>query len=306
MSRICVVGSSNMDLVTRVPRMPQAGETLAAEGFATGPGGKGANQAVAAARCGAEVALVTRLGDDVFGHALLDGYRAVGLDVSHALTVADRPTGTATILVEPSGENRILVAAGANAALTVEAVEAVEAAADVLRAATLVVLQLEVPLEAVACAIDICGAAGVDVLFNPAPAHADLDLDLACRPRFLVPNRGELALLTGLPADTTADVEAAARSLVERGAGTVIVTLGGDGALIVEAESARHVPAPQVAVRDTTGAGDAFIGAFAAAFVARPDIDAAVAAAVAYAADTTTRAGAQASYRDGPARRQQE
>ena len=302
MSRICVVGSSNMDLVTRVPRMPEAGETLAAEGFATGPGGKGANQAVAAARCGADVTLVTRLGDDVFGRALLGGYRAVGLDVAHALTVADRPTGTATILVEPSGENRILVAGGANAALTVEAVEA---AADLLQRATLVVLQLEVPLDAVACALDICGAAGVDVLFNPAPAHADLDLDRACRARFLVPNRGELALLTGLLADTIEDVEAAARSLVKRGAGTVIVTLGSEGALIVEAESARHVPAPQVAVRDTTGAGDAFIGAFAAAFVARPDIDAAVAAGVAYAADTTTRAGAQASYRDGLARRQQ-
>jgi ribokinase len=303
MRRICVVGSSNMDLVTRVPRMPEAGETLAADGFATGPGGKGANQAVAAARCGADVALVTRLGDDVFGHALLDGYRAVGLDVSHALTVADRPTGTATILVEPSGENRILVAAGANAALTVEAVES---ATDLLRRATLVVLQLEVPLEAVARTVDICSAAGVDVIFNPAPARADLDLDLACCARFLVPNRGELALLTGLPADTSDDVEAAARSLVRRGAGTVIVTLGSDGALIVEAESARHIPAPQVAVRDTTGAGDAFIGAFSAAFVARPDIDAAVAAAVAYAADTTTRPGAQASYRDGPARRQQE
>jgi ribokinase len=300
-SRICVVGSSNMDLVTRVPRMPEAGETLAADGFATGPGGKGANQAVAAARCGADEALVTRLGDDVFGQALLDGYRAVGLDLSHALTVADRPTGTATILVEPSGENRILVAAGANAAPTVEAVEA---AADLLRRATLVVLQLEVPLEAVACAIDICGAAGVDVLFNPAPARADLDLDLSCRARFLVPNRGELALLTGLPSDTIEDVETAACSLVRRGAGTVIVTLGGDGALIVEADSARHIPAPQVAVRDTTGTGDAFIGAFAAAFVTRPDIDAAVAAAVAYAADTTTRAGAQASYRDGPNRRQ--
>ena len=298
MSRICVVGSSNMDLVTRVSRMPEAGETLAAESFATGPGGKGANQAVAAARCGAEVALVTRLGDDAFGRALLDGYRAVGLDVSHALTVADRLTGTATILVEPSGENRILVAAGANAALTVEAVEA---AADVLRTATLVVLQLEVPLDAVARAVDICGAAGVDVLFNPAPARTDLDLDLACRARFLVPNRGELALLTGLPSDTIDDVEAAARSLVQRGARTVIVTLGPDGALIVEAGSARQVPAPQVAVHDTTGAGDAFIGAFAAAFVSRPDIDAAVAAAVVYAADTTTRAGAQASYR---ARRQ--
>ena len=298
MSRICVVGSSNMDLVTRVTRMPEAGETLAAESFSTGPGGKGANQAVAAARCGADVTFVTRLGDDGFGRQLLDGYRAVGLDTRHALTMLDTPTGTATILVEPSGENRILVAAGANAAL---GIAAVEAAADVLREAALVVLQLEVPLEAVTRTIALCAKAGVDVLFNPAPARGDLDLDQACRARFLVPNRGELALLTDLPVGSHAEVEAAAHALIARGAGAIIVTLGGDGALIAEASGVRYVPAPKVEVRDTTGAGDAFIGAFAAHWVASHNVDAAAAAAVAYAADTTTRAGAQGSYRDGPA-----
>ncbi len=295
MSRICVVGSSNMDLVTRITRLPEAGETLAAEGFSTGPGGKGANQAVAAARCGADVAFVTRLGDDAFGRELLAGYHAAGIDTRHALVVGSTPTGTATILVEPSGENRILLAAGANAALTAEAVQA---AAETLRGAALVVLQLEVPLAAVRRALALCAEAGVDVLLNPAPAHPDLDLELACGARFLVPNRGELALLTNLPIVTRDEVEAAARALVARGAGTVIVTLGGDGALIVEAAAVRRVPAPNVEVCDTTGAGDAFIGAFAAHWIAARDVDAAVSHAVAYAADTTTRAGAQTSYRD--------
>ena len=295
MKSICVVGSSNMDLVTRIPRLPEAGETLAAEGFAAGPGGKGANQAVAAARCGAGVAFVTRVGDDAFGRQLLDGYRAVGIDTRHAVVVPEAATGTATILVEPSGENRILVAAGANAALTADAVAA---AADVLRGAALVVLQLEVPIEAVSRAIAICAEADVAVLLNPAPAGRGLDLGQVCRARFVVPNRGELALLTGLPVGTRDEVAAAAQALIARGTGVVIVTLGGEGALIVDAAAARHVPAPNVEVHDTTGAGDAFIGAFAASWVAARDVDAAVDAAVAYAADTTTRAGAQASYRE--------
>ena len=292
MSRICVVGSSNMDLVTHVSRMPEAGETLAANDFSTGAGGKGANQAVAAARCGADVAFVTRVGDDAFGRELLQNYRALGLDTCHALAVPDAPTGTATILVEPSGENRILVAAGANATLTADAIDA---AADLLRTSALVVLQLEVPLDAVHRALALCADAGVAVLLNPAPANRDLDLDLACRVRFLVPNRGELKLMTGRPVGTRDEVEAAARTLARHGS-TVIVTLGGDGALLVEAAAAHHVPAPKVAVRDTTGAGDAFIGAFAALWVATGDKERAVKRAVRYAAGTTTRLGAQASY----------
>lgn len=293
--RIAVVGSSNMDLVTRVARLPEAGETLAADGFATGPGGKGANQAVAAALNGADVAFVTRLGDDAFGRDLSARYERLGLAVAPGATVAGTATGTATILVERSGENRILVAAGANARLTAAEVDA---AADLLRGSALVVLQLEIPLDAVLRAVAICREAGVDVLLNPAPARADLDLARFAGVRFLVPNRGELALLAGRPTGSRGEVEAAARALLERGIGTVIVTLGGDGALVVEAAGVRHVPAPRVDVVDTTGAGDAFVGAFSARWVEAGDLEAAVAAAVRYAADSTTREGAQASYAD--------
>lgn len=283
------------DLITSISRMPEAGETLAARSFAIDRGGKGANQAVAAARLGAEVMLVARVGDDVFGAETLRHLRATGLDTRHVQAVPGVPSGIATILVEPSGENRILIVPGANDHLLPPCIEA---AAEDLGRCGLIVLQLEIPLETVYHVVAWASRAGIEVLLNPAPAAPGLDLARIAAATFLVPNRGELALLTGLPTGTRDEAEAAARSLLARGSRTIIVTLGADGALLVEAGGSRHVPAIPVTPRDTTGAGDAFVGAFAAHYVRSRDIPAAMDWAVRYAADSITRPGTQSAFAD--------
>jgi ribokinase len=288
--RILVIGSINTDLVTFADRMPAAGETLAGTDFAVLPGGKGANQAVAAARLGGDVALIGRVGDDGFGRDALANLAGCGIDISGVRVSAGVPSGIATILVEPSGENRILIVAGANGRVTPQDVP--EAA---LAQAALVVLQLEIPLSTIADVIARAAARGVPVLLNPAPA-ADLDPAMLRGVSYLVPNRDELGHLTAMPVGRTDEVVAAARRLVRRGVGAVVVTLGGDGALLVTAERVAHVEAPRVTPVDTTGAGDGFIGCFAQTLVASGELDAALARAVRYAADSVTRRGAQASY----------
>lgn len=297
-TRIGVVGSSMTDLVTTISRMPGAGETLAARSFAIDRGGKGANQAVVAARLGADVMLVARVGDDVFGAETLRHLRETGLDASHVRSVPGVPSGIATILVEPSGENRILIVPGANDHLLPAGIEA--AAGDLGRCA-LIVLQLEIPLETVYHVVAWASRAGIEVLLNPAPAVPALELSRIAAATFLVPNQGELALLTGLPTETRDEAEAAAQSLVDRGLRTIIVTLGADGALLVEAGGSRHVPAVPVTPCDTTGAGDAFIGAFAEHYVRSRDIPAAMDWAVRYAADSITRPGTQSAFADAAA-----
>ncbi|WAJ30161.1 ribokinase [Antarcticirhabdus aurantiaca] len=292
---IVVVGSVNRDLVTILERMPAGGETVHARDFLQSHGGKGANQAVAAARLGAKVALVAKVGGDVFGADALANFRAAGIDTSHVGELPDKPTGTATILVEPDGENRIMIVAGANGALTPADVEA---AADTIAKARLVLLQLEVPMETVAAALAVSARVGTPVCLNPAPAPDSLDAGLIGPAlRFVVPNRGELALLTGLPTESEADLAAAARALLARGVGAVVVTLGAEGALLVEGEGEpRRFPAARVRALDTTGAGDAFIGAFAARFVHDGDVEAAIRNGAAFAGLSVTRQGAQASY----------
>jgi ribokinase len=288
--RILVIGSINTDLVTFVDRMPEAGETLGAQDFVILPGGKGANQAVAAARLGADVAMIGRVGDDPFGTSALQSLRAEGIDTEGVAVSAGVPSGVATILVETSGENRILIVAGANGLVLPSDVPDTA-----LQAASLVVLQLEIPLPTVADVIARATALGVKVLLNPAPA-ASLDPDMLRGVTYLVPNRDELGRLTGLMVSRTDDIVAAARRLVRHGVGSVIVTLGGDGALLVTQARVAHVEAPKVSPVDTTGAGDAFIGCFAQTLVATGDVDAALARAVRYAADSVTRRGAQGSY----------
>lgn len=299
-SRIGVVGSNMVDLVTTITRMPAGGETIEALGFAQGGGGKGANQAVAAARLGAPVSLVAAVGDDVFGTVSLEALRGEGIDVAHVRRVAGTPNGVATILVSPDGENRILIVKGANAAL---GAADVDRAMDTLRGCALILLQLEVPLETVLHTIERAREAGIPVLLNPAPATAALSLERIRSVAFFAPNQTELAILTGLPTGTRDEAVVAARSLVEAGIGTVIVTLGGDGALLVTAEAAPlHVPAVPVEVVDTTGAGDAFIGAFAYhhASLGLP-VDEALRRAASYAAHSVTGRGTQSSFADAAA-----
>ena len=291
--RIGVVGSSNVDLVTYVDRMPVWGETIAAPRFEMSHGGKGANQAVAAAKLGADVVMVSKVGDDMLGDGVLQNFERTGVDARHVERVNGQSTGTATILVDKSGDNCILIVKGANGDLTPEDVER---AGDDLKTCDLILTQLEVPLETVYATLAFGKRHGVKTVLNPAPAVRDLDMERARDASFLMPNETELAILTRLPVESEAEVAAAAHSLVGRGFEAVIVTLGARGALIATPEGARRIAPVKVEAIDTTGAGDAFIGSFARYLAAGLSLDAALAQASRYAAFSVTRRGAQKSF----------
>jgi ribokinase len=291
--RIAVIGSNMMDLVTYVERMPKRGETVVAPSFEMGHGGKGANQAIAAAKLGAEVMMVTKVGDDMFADNTIRNFRQFGVDTTHVGRVAGKSSGVAPIMVEPSGENSILIIKGANSDLLPADVE--RAAAD-LKTCDLILLQLEVPLETVYAALAFGKTHGVKTLLNPAPATPDLDRRKVADASFFVPNETELAILTGMPVETEAQIADAAKSLVAQGVGTVIVTMGARGALLVTPTRTERIAPIAVKAVDTTGAGDAFVGSFARYFAAGEALESALAKAVRYAADSVTRRGTQKAY----------
>ncbi len=291
--RIAVVGSNMVDLVTYVNRMPVRGETIEAPSFEMGHGGKGANQAVAAAKLGASVVMVTKVGDDMFADNTIKNFARFGVDTTHVERVKGRSSGVAPIMVEPSGENSILIVKGANADLSPADVER---AAEDLKTCDLILMQLEVPLETVYAAIAFGKRHGVKTLLNPAPATPELDVERIRDTSFFVPNETELAILTGMPVDTEDEIVAAARSLTAKGIGTVIVTMGSRGALLTTPTQARHIAPTRVAPVDTTGAGDAFVGAFARYFAAGLGLEPALDKAARYAADSVTRRGTQKAY----------
>jgi len=290
-NRIVVVGSLNMDLVMRMPRAPAAGETLHGHDFATLPGGKGANQAVACARMGGAVAMVGRVGADAYGDALRAGLASDGIAATEVKALASAHTGVAMIWVEDDGQNRIVLAPGANGLLDVATVDRAGALID---AAAMLVVQLEVPMAAVGAAVARAHRAGVPVLMNPAAAQA---LPSALWPQIdiLVVNEGEAAMLAGLPVVDPASAEAAGAALRSRGPARLLVTLGSQGVVVVDAAGARHATARPVRAVDTTAAGDTFIGALAAALCEGAPLDDAVALGQAAAALCVTRHGAQAS-----------
>ncbi len=288
---IVVVGSLNMDLVMRTPRVPVGGETLTGHEFSTLPGGKGANQAVACARLGSRVRMIGQVGDDGFGKTLRDGLAADGIDVSGVRTSSVAGTGVAMILVEDIGQNRIVLAAGANGALTAADIDA---QASVIEGAALLVVQLEVPLPVVQQAIAIAHAAGVAVLLNPGPA-APLPEAIWPQIDILVPNESEAALLAGIPVSDAASAGAAAQIFRQRGVGCVLVTLGAQGVAVIDAAGERHLPAQVVKAVDTTAAGDTFIGGLAAGLVEGMSVDAAAALGQSASALCVTRHGAQPS-----------
>lgn len=290
--RIAVVGSTNVDLITYVTRMPAPGETLEAPDFRIGCGGKGANQAVAAARLGAEVVMVSKVGDDPFADTSLANFHRFGIDTKHVGRVPGVSSGVAPIFVEPSGENSILIVKGANAHILPADVDA---AAEDLATCDLILLQLEIPVETVYHTIRFAKARGIETILNPAPA-APLDLEVVTQATFLTPNQTELALLTGLPVTNEAEAITAARSLVDKGIRTVIVTLGSAGALVVEAGGVSRVAPVKVTPKDTTGAGDAFIGSFARFYAESRDVPGSLARAALFAADSVTKPGTQSSY----------
>jgi ribokinase len=290
---VCVVGSTNIDLTFRAARLPRPGETLAGHGFQLGHGGKGANQAVMAARLGARVTMVGKVGRDVFGEGALRNYREQGIDTTHVLTDAERPTGVASIVVDDAARNCIIVVPGANLGLTPQDVRV---AAGAIESAGVLLCQLEVPLETVAEALRIARAANVMTILNPAPAVALRD-DLLRLADLCVPNENEIELLTGgHTAATVQEAAAAAWELLRRGPRTVIVTLGERGALIADAVSAEHLAAPRVEAVDSSGAGDAFIGALGVFLAEGAPLKEAVRWANAVAALSVTRLGTQASF----------
>ncbi|AJY65955.1 ribokinase [Burkholderia glumae] len=291
--RVAVVGSLNMDLVVRAPRLPKPGETLSGHGYAQAAGGKGGNQAVAAARLGARVAMLGRLGDDANGAALRAALEAEQIDCAALATSAGVPTGVALIVVDDASQNAIVIVAGGNGLVTPEDVAAHDA---MIAAADVLVCQLETPLPAVRAALEAGRRHACSVVLNPAPALAPLPDGWLPLVDWLIPNEIEAAALTGVAIATPADAELAARQLAQAGARNVIVTLGGQGVVARQADgSTRHYPAPKVEAVDTTAAGDTFIGGFAARLAAGETPDEAIRFALRAAALSVTRAGAQPS-----------
>lgn len=290
--RICVVGSVNVDMVVRTERLPLPGETVAGTDVRQIPGGKGANQAVAAARLGAQVTLVGRVGDDAFGRQMLAHLAAEQVDVSRLATTAGVPTGLAAIQVAASGQNSIVVVPGANGHLSPADLAA---AADAIRAADLLLVQLETPLDAIGAAMRIARAAGVPILFDPAPASARLPDELL-RVEFCCPNESEAATLVGRPVVTPEDARQAARALRDLGVGCALVTLGDRGVWVNDGRGLDELsPAVPVHAVDTTAAGDAFAAGFAVRFAQTGDVSAAVRWGSLAGALAATQFGAQPS-----------
>jgi ribokinase len=290
--RICVVGSANIDLTFRTARLPRPGETLAGHAFQLGFGGKGANQAVMAARFGAHVTMVGKVGRDAFGERILDNFRDEGIDTAHVHRDDSRGTGVAGIVVDEEARNCILVVPGANLGLTPDEIQQ---AAELIKQAVVVLGQLEVPLETTWEAFRIARRHGVRTILNPAPA-APLADELLSLTDLCIPNETELEVLTGKQVESLAEIERAAQHLRERGAVTVIVTLGQRGALLVNQLGGELVPPVQVSAVDPSGAGDAFIGSMAVFLARGMTLRDALARANLVAALSVTRPGTQAAF----------
>ena len=292
--RIAVIGSANIDLTTFTNQFPKPGETIFGQKFDLGFGGKGANQAVAARLCGAEVFMVARVGSDLFGPATIENFRKQGIDPTHVKQVEGLSSGVAPIFVEPNGQNRILVVKGANDALKPADVDA---AAETLKTADCIVLQFEIPVETVYYTVGFARKHGIRCIVNPAPAQpvnmgALKDLD------YFVPNETEAETITGTPVKNVDDARKCAEKLVAGGIRRVIITLGANGSLLAGPDGYEHVPAFAVKSVDSTGAGDAFIGSFAVFLGEGVPEREAVRRANLYAGLSTTGVGTQKSFYD--------
>ncbi len=289
---VLVFGSINMDLVACVPHLPLPGETLTGKEFSTIPGGKGANQAVAAARLGVPTHLVGRVGGDSFGQDLIAGLKESGVKCDRIQIDSSTSSGIALIEVEDSGENRIVIIAGANGEVKPQDVEQL---LDLLPTAQVLLLQLEIPLAAVCAAAKAAHQSGVLVMLDPAPAPSSLPSDLYPLIDILTPNQVEAGQLVGFPVEDQATAEKAAGVLRSRGVKTVIIKLGAQGCLCATAEGNRWIPAFSVSVVDTTAAGDAFNGGVAAALAEGLSLQQALTWGTATGALSVTQSGAQPS-----------
>ena len=292
---IAVVGACNIDLISYVPRMPALGETLHGTRFQMGFGGKGANQAVMAAKLGAAVTMISKVGRDVFGENTLKNFEKLGISTRHVHVTDQAFSGVAPIAVDAEGRNSIVIVTGANDLLTAEEVEAARgeiAASDVL------VCQLEVPLAVSLAALRLARQEGVRTIFNPAPARPELPPEIYTLSDILCPNESETEMLTGMPVSSLAECESAARELLRRGAGTVILTLGERGSMVVTPQSAEHVPVQKVRAVDSTGAGDAYVGSLAYFLAAGLPLAEAARQAGAVATRSVLKPGTQTSFPD--------
>jgi ribokinase len=289
--RIAVVGSVNTDMVVKVARLPAPGETVAGGRFITAAGGKGANQAVAAARLGADVTLIAKIGRDSFGDQAIEGYRREGIRIDGIMRDPENPTGVALIIVDGRGQNLIAVASGANEHLTPEDIEH---HADEIRQADVLLLQLEIPIESVRRAAEIAAEADVRVVLDPAPAMP-LPPDHLPLVDYLTPNSAEASQLTGREVHDAASAREAAERLLTAGARHVIITLGATGALLANSDGSELIPTVDVDAVDTTAAGDAFNGTLACGLAGRLSPRDAVQRACLAATLSTTRLGAQSS-----------
>ncbi|MCL2899911.1 ribokinase [Brenneria tiliae] len=292
---IAVIGSNMVDLITYINDMPKTGETLEAPDFEIGCGGKGANQAVAAAKLGASVMMVSRVGDDLFADNTVKNLRHFGVETRYVTAVSGTSSGVAPIFVDKSSHNRILIIKGANAHLSARDIDA---AAQSLMRCKLIILQLEIPLESVYYAIDFARRHQIPVILNPAPASRELDIGYACQCDFFMPNETELEILTGMPVDSEENILRAGRSLLAKGLKNLIITMGHRGSVWMAGEQVRHVKPVSVHAIDTSGAGDAFIGCFAHYWVKDGDIEQAMKYASAFAAYSVTGKGTQRAYPD--------
>jgi len=286
MAKILVVGSLNMDLVVRVPHTPMPGETVLGGDFETFPGGKGANQAVAAARMGGDVTMVGRVGNDDFGDTLIECLVNNKVKTTYVIKDAEASTGIAMIAVASNGENSIVVASGANSDVSVDDVNN---ARDLMRESDILLMQLECPLEAVSEAVDLAKAYDLKVVLNPAPAQ-QLSETLLSNVAYLTPNQKELQMLTG-----EEDDDKAIKKLFDWGVKNLIITLGPNGTRVVTEDMDKHLPAVEITAVDTTGAGDAFNGALAVALAEGKPLLQAVKYGMAAGALSATKRGAQPS-----------
>lgn len=291
MSRLVVLGSVNADHVLQVEQFPRPGETVRGHGYRILPGGKGANQAVAAARLGADTGFIARIGNDPTGLGMREAFARDGMQVDGVTIDPALPTGIAIIYVAASGENSIGIAAEANGALTPAVVQS---QADKIRAAELLLLQLEVPLESVEAAVTIARVNGVKVVLNPAPAMP-LPAGLLAQVDLITPNQTEAEMLTGIAVNDTASATRAAAALHQAGIPEVMITLGKDGVWHSQQGAGRLVPGFRVKAVDTTAAGDTFNGGLLAEWLRCGDWDQAIRFAHAAAAISVTRPGAQTS-----------